>query len=64
MQFSVKLDPGLSWDMFPYLIVWCESFNADLGHVALVAEGEGVPKWWFPAPLATLANDYALPSCT
>ncbi|KAL4431620.1 hypothetical protein ABPG77_001462 [Micractinium sp. CCAP 211/92] len=36
--FSVKLDPGLSWDMFPYLIVWCESFNADLGHVALAAE--------------------------
>lgn len=41
--FTVRLEPGLSWDMFPYLIVWCESFKADLGHVALATEAAPAP---------------------
>lgn len=42
---TVKLEDGVSWDQFPVVLLWCEEFYADFGHVQLKAQvTERVPE--------------------
>jgi hypothetical protein len=51
LQTTIELDPGLSWDDFPVVLLWCEDYFADFGHVEL-KEGERVRMRFF-SPAAT-----------
>lgn len=38
-QITVTLLDGVSWGDVPYLLLWCEDYYADFGHIKLEKGG-------------------------
>lgn len=49
VQLTVTLLDGVAWDDVPYLLLWCEEYYADFGHVKL-ERGTPCPRLTHSAP--------------